>query len=86
MGNEESKNSDGDQYVYDDDDWDDIEAIFRLNRNKRLIKYHYKWLNWAEHVEMLQYIGNFKGSYQMDIDSFNTLLEAIQEDITVDFA
>ena len=73
---------DEDSYL---DDIIDIQLIFEASKKKRLIKYRHTQMNWTEHVEMLNYISDFEGTYRMSEHSFNILLEGIREDITLSF-
>eukprot|EP00957_Ditylum_brightwellii_P115441 8804720-Ditylum_brightwellii.AAC.1 len=43
-------------------------------------------MNWEEHVYMLEYTNDFEKTYQMSIEAFNNILNAIREDITLSFA
>eukprot|EP00957_Ditylum_brightwellii_P004125 314591-Ditylum_brightwellii.AAC.1 len=42
-------------------------------------------MNWEEHVQMLEYMNDFKGTYRMSIEAFYTLLVAVREDLTLSF-
>ena len=49
---------------------------------EQLFKMHKK-LVWAEHVETLEHRGKFGTAHQMELDTFNKLLEILRPDITV---
>ena len=74
----------------DDEDRDlddilDIQLIFETSKKKRSIKYRHTRMNLTEHIEMINYISDFEGTYRMSEQSFNALLEGIREDITLSF-
>ena len=86
---EDSEDSDLDEIyhdeIYDDSDFFDIQLIFDINRSQRMIKYQHGRMNWPDHLKMLRHVNDFDGTYRMNEDAFNTLLEGIRGEITVSF-
>eukprot|EP00957_Ditylum_brightwellii_P181577 13831009-Ditylum_brightwellii.AAC.1 len=72
---------------FDDDENDlgDIQAIFQAHCQTWSIKLRHQQMNWEEHVQILKYTNDFKGTYRMSIEAFYTLLDAIREDLTLSF-
>eukprot|EP00957_Ditylum_brightwellii_P064172 4869032-Ditylum_brightwellii.AAC.1 len=64
----------------DEDDLGDIQAIFQAHCQAQSIKFCHQQMNWKEHVQMLEYMNNFRGTYRMSIEAFYTLLDAVRED------
>ena len=86
---EYSEDSDLDEIYYEefygDSDFFDIQLFFYINRSQRSIKYQHGRMNWGNHLQMLRHVNDFDGTYRMNEDAFNTLLEGIRGEITVSF-
>src|SRR5687767_8055394 len=59
-------------------------AVFGLNKKTRNIKYCHKWLNWHEHVCMLQHTRTFASHYHMRLPTFFKLINLLRPKITID--
>lgn len=75
----------------DDDDGLDQNALIAVllyfddNQQQRCVKWQNERLDWNGHVEKLLHCNQFESKYHRPLESFNTLVRLLQDDIKVDF-
>ena len=72
-----------------DGDLDDLLAIshllFRENRRLKKIKFRHMWVDWEQHVSMLEHTSEFGKRFRMSRIMFDDLVEELQVPLTVSF-
>ena len=72
--------------LFDDDE--DFVALQRLtgddDRQRRREKWTYKRIDWEADLQKLRYTKGFEARYRMTEESFNTLVDILRADVTLD--